>query len=105
MSSNAGPDYSAPYAVISATDRGGALLIVDVVGLVIVVFSVVTRMYLAGRETNRLFGLAMHKDDLMCYVAMVRDQRLLDHSTDHLALLHRRVCTDMGWRAIREWQR
>jgi hypothetical protein len=62
--------YSTPYAAITSTDHGGPLLIVNLVGLFISFFSVGVRIYLANRDRDK--GWAVFKDDLLCFIALVR---------------------------------
>jgi hypothetical protein len=63
--------YSAPYVAISSTDRGGAILIVDIIGLVIALFSVCVRIYLGKRDLEKGLGFVVYKDDLFCYITTV----------------------------------
>jgi hypothetical protein len=61
--------YLPSAAVISPTDHGGALLIVDITGLIIGISSVCVRIHLSKRAGGRNFFAL--KDDVLCYIAMV----------------------------------
>ena len=63
------PAYTAPYATVSSTDRGGALLTVNTIGLTITVFSVALRVLISNKETE--LGLAVYRDDILCFAATV----------------------------------
>jgi hypothetical protein len=69
MSSAANQAFTAPFAVVTSTDRGGQLLIVNFVGLIVSLASVVLRIHISRRE--QLTGFAFHKDDLLCFAALV----------------------------------
>jgi len=61
--------YFTPAAVISPTDHGGALLIVDIVGLIVAIASVCVRIHLSRRAgACNFFAL---KDDVLCYIATI----------------------------------
>jgi len=63
--------YTAPpVAFVSATDKGGKLLIVDVVTLTLSLFSVGLRVYISnpGASSSRN-GLAFYKDDVLFFLA------------------------------------
>ena len=59
-----------PPGVVSPTDHGGGLLIVDVITLTISLVSVGLRVYSSTHEGRRAF--ACYKDDLLCFLAGVR---------------------------------
>jgi hypothetical protein len=62
--------FTAPYAAVTSTNRGGQLVIVNIVGLLVSLFSVALRIKISRRETqDELF--AFYKDDLLCFVAAV----------------------------------
>jgi hypothetical protein len=61
--------FTAPYAAVSSTDRGGQLVIVNIIGLTVALFSVALRVHISRRETEN--GFAFYKDDLLCFVAAV----------------------------------
>jgi hypothetical protein len=69
MSDSSNGTYTAPYAIVTATDRGGQLLTVDAVILTLTIFSIFLRVYISSRETAHAF--AFYKDDLMCFAATV----------------------------------
>ena len=66
---DANATYLPPAAVISPTDHGGALLIVDIIGLIIAIASVCVRVHLSRRAGARNFFAL--KDDVLCYAATV----------------------------------
>ena len=70
MSSLANGTYTVPYADVSATDRGGQLLIVNLVTLTVSLLSVGLRIFIANRENGNV--LSFYKDDLLCFAATVR---------------------------------
>jgi hypothetical protein len=61
--------YLAPAGYMTATDNGGALLIVNLIGLILVVASVALRIFIARRVTTN--EIAIYKDDLFCFAATV----------------------------------
>jgi hypothetical protein len=61
--------YVTPYTAVTSVDRGGALLIVNIIGLTVSLLSVGARIYISKRETET--GFAVYKDDLMCFAATV----------------------------------
>jgi hypothetical protein len=72
MSGNV-PYTAPPVAVVSATDHGGKLLIVDVVTLTLTLFSVALRIYSSNRgASSPRNGLAFYNDDVLCFAAAVR---------------------------------
>lgn len=68
MTSNNGA-YLAPFAAITPTDRGGALLIVNTIGLIISLVSVGVRVYISHRESDDSY--IAHKDDYLCFAGLV----------------------------------
>jgi hypothetical protein len=81
MSSAANETFAAPFAVATATDRGGQLLIVNFVGLIVSLASVVLRIHMSRRE--QLTGFAFHKDDLLCFAALVCHLQTADRFQHH----------------------
>lgn len=67
MSTNA--TYSAPLAAVSDTDRGGALLIVNIISLVVSLVALGVRLYISNRSAGK--GFAFFKDDLFCSASIV----------------------------------
>ena len=67
MAANA--TYSAPLAVISSTDQGGALLVVNIIGLIIAIVSVGVRIFLSKKSGEH--GFVVFKDDALCYASTV----------------------------------
>jgi hypothetical protein len=61
--------YAPAYAAVTATDRGGQLVIVNIIGLFLSLSSVAVRIHISRRETVSEF--AFYKDDLLCLVAVV----------------------------------
>jgi hypothetical protein len=61
--------YSAPLAVISSTNQGGALLVVNIIGLIIAIVSVGVRIFLSKKSGEN--GFVVFKDDVLCYAATV----------------------------------
>jgi hypothetical protein len=70
MSSLGNGTYTVPYAAVSAFDRGGELLIVNLVTLTVSLISVGLRIYIANRENRS--ALSFYKDDFLCFAAAVR---------------------------------
>jgi hypothetical protein len=62
--------YLAPAGYTTATDNGGALLIVNLIGLILMLASVGLRIFIARRVTSS--EIAIYKDDLFCFAAAVR---------------------------------
>jgi hypothetical protein len=79
MSSSGNETYRAPYTVVSATERGGQLLIVNLITFIVTVLSVALRVYIANRENRS--ASTFHKDDLLCFAAAVRSQMSPSGST------------------------
>jgi hypothetical protein len=61
--------YAHPYAALVSTDRGGVLLAVNTICLIISLFSVALRVGISKRRTKGHF--AVFKDDLLCFAAAV----------------------------------
>jgi hypothetical protein len=71
-----------PAGFVSATDHGGALLIINLMGLIITLASAGLRFYLAQRlVTNEI---AIHKDDLFCFIATVSLYLIARHDSSLL---------------------
>jgi hypothetical protein len=101
------PGYAAPYAAISSTQRGGPLVIVNTVGLLIALFSVGVRVYMAYRDRHRGLGFVVFKDDILCFVSMVclkAEEEKGVGLTWTQAVVLRRVFACVGWRVKRQWQ-
>jgi hypothetical protein len=62
--------YLAPAGYMTATDNGGALLIINLIGLILMLASVGLRIFIARRVTTS--EVAIYKDDLLCFAAAVR---------------------------------
>jgi hypothetical protein len=62
--------YLAPAGYTNSTDNGGALLIVNLIGLILVLASVGLRIFIARRVSTS--EIAIYKDDLFCFAAAVR---------------------------------
>ena len=62
--------YYPPLGVVNSTDRGGALLVVNIITLTISLISVGVRLFISCRANKNKF--AVYKDDLLCYTATVR---------------------------------
>ena len=61
--------YSPPLGVDTSADRGGVLLIVNIVTLVLSLFSVFVRFHISHRANKTVF--VVYKDDIFCYAATV----------------------------------
>jgi hypothetical protein len=97
MSGPGNGTYTVPYAVVTATDRGGQLLIVNIVTLTLSVISFCLRIYIANRENRS--GLRIYKDDILCFAGTVRCPSSPPGSgslTAVLGLLHHPMWADMG---------
>jgi len=60
---------SPPVGYVSSIDHGGRLLIVDVIILILSLFSVGLRIYNSSWASRKAFTL--YKDDVLCFVAAV----------------------------------
>jgi hypothetical protein len=69
MSSSGIGTFVAPYTVITSVDRSGQLLVVNAIAVAISLFSVASRIYNSGRNSQNVFNF--YKDDLMCFAALV----------------------------------
>jgi hypothetical protein len=104
MSTSGNGTFSAPYTVITATDRSGQLLIVNAVTLTVSLFSAAARIYISSRVSRNVFSF--YKDDFLCFTALVRAHHAVRfQSADRRqALLHHSICLDMDRRGSRERQ-
>jgi hypothetical protein len=62
-------EYAPPYATVTSTNRGGALLMVNIVGLIVSLASVGVRIFMSSLQSKK--GLAVYKDDLLCFAGLV----------------------------------
>jgi hypothetical protein len=69
MSGSGNGTYTAPWAVVTATDRRGQLLIVAISTLAITILSVALRMHISRRESRNAF--TTYRDDILCFAAAV----------------------------------
>jgi hypothetical protein len=78
MSPTGNGAYTAPFAVISATDRGGQVIIANIIIFILAFLSVALRIHVASRKNRN--ALNLYKDDLLCFAALVRSLSSLPRS-------------------------
>jgi hypothetical protein len=61
--------YNPPLGVVTSTDRGGALLVVNIITLTVSLISIGVRFFISHRAND--YGFVVYKDDLLCYAATV----------------------------------
>jgi hypothetical protein len=80
--------YAPAYATVSSTNRGGALLMVNIVGLIVSLASVAVRLFISTLQSKK--GFAVYKDDLLCFAALVCiPQQVKMHICANMALITR----------------
>jgi hypothetical protein len=105
MSDSGNGTFTAPYTVITPTDRSGQLLIVNAVALAISLFSIASRMSISTRRSRNTFTI--YKDDLLCFAALVCPLQVIRFQPANppfQALLHHSMCLGMARRGSRERQ-
>jgi hypothetical protein len=61
--------YHQPLALVTPTDRGGAILIVNIIAVIISILAIVVRAYISQQKTRN--GFRPYLDDLLCYASTV----------------------------------
>jgi hypothetical protein len=71
--------YHAPLAADSPVDNGGAIVIVNLVALIVSLWSVALRIYISNRKRGGSYK--PYRDDWLCYASTVGTRRPVFSST------------------------